>query len=1209
MPSSDKATAGHPLSDALRQILRNNDDYIFIKDPDLVYLGCSESFARMTGRASAKELVGKTDFDLFPRDIAEKYRSDDRQVLDTGTPITGVVERLPDRDGHKCWAKTQKHVVFDPQGQPIALYGISRDITHLMGLETEAALSRKYTDLVRNMPGGTGIFHVENDAFVLDFINDGWAQAHHLSGTKAQALVGGSVMPLIYGPDRSSLLDEYRRTEQQDGSVGSVTYRTYGDDGKPHWISIQFRFAYFEAPNRYYYGSYTDMDEQKKAEEKLLDSQHALRETVANSDIQFFTYFPACHRAEIYFVNNRPAEMPTEWNDFPDSFLTFTQASDADKQAYRDMIAAIDSGEDEAECLVHFAYNGIYTWEHIHIKAVRDGDGHTLRAQGYSLNVTEKKTAEQRVQEERLRLKTLEGNTFEALSFRLSGNRQPSFRSRDAGLSDAPVGDTFRAQVFRAIPSLRQTDSETLDFLLRAASRIPEEKDRQLFLSACCDSGVRRLVSEGRYSTEILYRRAVDGMVRWVSTRTEVLPDPESGDLIAFFYTQDINDKVQMEKITDRIVRRNYKSVACWDLQSDRFFFKTGEDAVFLHRDGLPYLQSVEAGAAYVLPEEKASFLAKMAPDHIRAELEKNPVYTTYTTRVQRADGLPEEPPRKIKSDLFYLDEHRDTVVFLLTDVTEIFQQDQESKEQMADALAAARQASMAKSDFLSRMSHEIRTPLNAIIGMDTIAAQAIGNPERVADCISKIGISARYLLSLINDILNMSRIESGKMLLKNETFSFRDFISGINTMIYNQTRSKGLDYECTVSSEIAESYVGDAMKLQQILINILGNAVKFTPSGKVTFHVHPLSHAGNQSVVRFTVNDTGIGIHEDFMDRLFEPFEQSDTSTTSVFGGTGLGLAITKNLVNLMGGSIHVRSIVGVGSEFTVDVPLTVDESVLLHAKPDFHFEKMHTLIVDDDLVVCEQASHILRDIGMTGEWVTTGAEAVERVKDNCAKSVFYDFILVDWKMPDMDGIETTRKIRRIVGPDVTIIIITAYDWESIEADAKAAGANLLVSKPLLKTTLVSAFQKARGVSESQHAEEPVFDFTGKRILVAEDNQINAEIAKTLLESKNFHVEVAANGQKALELYAQNPARYYDAILMDIRMPLMDGLQTTTNIRHWNKEDARTIPIIAMTANAFDEDVDKSKAVGMNAHLSKPIDSTLLFSTLYRILFESDSF
>ena len=352
MPSSDKATAGHPLSDALRQILRNNDDYIFIKDPDLVYLGCSESFARMTGRASAKELVGKTDFDLFPRDIAEKYRSDDRQVLDTGTPITCVVERLPDRDGHKCWAKTQKHVVFDPQGQPIALYGISRDITHLMGLETEAALSRKYTDLVRNMPGGTGIFHVENDAFVLDFINDGWAQAHHLSGTKAQALVGGSVMPLIYGPDRNRLLNEYHRTERQDGSVGALTYRIYGDDGKPHWISVQFRFAYFEAPNRYYYGSYTDMDEQKKAEEKLLDSQHALRETVANSDIQFFTYFPACHRAEIYFVNNRPAEMPTEWNDFPDSFLTFTQASDADKQAYRDMIAAIDGGDAHEQRLV-----------------------------------------------------------------------------------------------------------------------------------------------------------------------------------------------------------------------------------------------------------------------------------------------------------------------------------------------------------------------------------------------------------------------------------------------------------------------------------------------------------------------------------------------------------------------------------------------------------------------------------------------------------------------------------------------------------------------------------------------------------------------------------------------------------------------------------------------------------------------------------------
>jgi two-component system sensor histidine kinase/response regulator len=421
--------------------------------------------------------------------------------------------------------------------------------------------------------------------------------------------------------------------------------------------------------------------------------------------------------------------------------------------------------------------------------------------------------------------------------------------------------------------------------------------------------------------------------------------------------------------------------------------------------------------------------------------------------------------------------------------------------------------------------------------------------------------------------------------------------------MIYNQTKSKGLDYECTVSSEISEAYVGDVMKLQQVLLNILGNAVKFTKTGKITLDIRPVSGKGNHSVVRFVVNDTGIGIREDHLEKIFSPFEQEDTTTTTVFGGTGLGLAITKNLVNLMGGSIGVRSIVGIGSEFTVDVPLTIDESVFVQPASDLHFDKMSALVVDDDLIVCEQTERILRDIGMTGEWVTSGAEAVSRVRANHEKSVYYNYILIDWKMPDMDGLETTRAIRRIVGPDVTIIIISAYDWESIELEAKAAGANLLISKPLLKNSLISAFQRTRGQEEPKARENRTFDFTGRRVLVAEDNQINSEIAKTLLEEKNFTVETTVNGLKAMELFLKNPAGYYDAILMDIRMPLMDGLQAAVNIRHCDKPDAKTVPIIAMTANAFDEDVERSRAAGMNAHLSKPIDPEYMYVVLDHVI------
>ena len=538
--------------------------------------------------------------------------------------------------------------------------------------------------------------------------------------------------------------------------------------------------------------------------------------------------------------------------------------------------------------------------------------------------------------------------------------------------------------------------------------------------------------------------------------------------------------------------------------------------------------------------------------------------------------------------------------MFTISDVTDSFQHEQENEEKLRLALAAAQQASTAKSSFLSRMSHEIRTPMNAIIGMDALAAQSLGNDEQVSDCISKIGISARYLLSLINDILDMSRIESGKMLLKNERFLFADFIASINTLIYNQAVHKGLDYECLVSPKLEDSYVGDAMKLQQVLINVLGNAVKFTQQGKVSLDVHPIAKNGKVTRVRFVVSDTGCGIKSDFLNKLFEPFEQGDESGTTPFGGTGLGLAISKSLVDIMGGTIVVRSIVDVGSEFTITVPLQADPQVVAPLSVQkYNFTNLQALVVDDDLIICEQAVSVMKEIGLCCEWVTSGREAISKVKQKFAQDKYYQYILIDWKMPEMDGIETTRQIRKIVGPDVTIIIISAYDWEAIAADAKAAGANMLITKPLFKANLLSALQKARGLREEKNLPEQQYDFVGKRILLAEDNAINAEIAKRLLEHEHLTVELAANGLKAMEMFVNNPAGYYDAILMDVRMPLMDGLQATTNIRHWNREDAKTIPIIAMTANAFDEDVEKSLAAGMNAHLSKPVEPQLLYQTL----------
>lgn len=558
-----------------------------------------------------------------------------------------------------------------------------------------------------------------------------------------------------------------------------------------------------------------------------------------------------------------------------------------------------------------------------------------------------------------------------------------------------------------------------------------------------------------------------------------------------------------------------------------------------------------------------------------------------------------------------YLDETNGQVIMMRSDVTDLLEQQKQQQTMLEAALLAAEQANSAKSDFLSRMSHEIRTPMNAIIGMSTIAVQAIGDDAQVEDCIAKIGISSRFLLSLINDILDMSRIESGKMLLKNEKIPFEEFLNGINSICYTQAAAKDIDYENIADSNIEDYYIGDAMKLQQILINILSNAIKFTPQhGKVSLRVHQIKKDKDHATVRFIVNDTGCGISEDFIPHLFEPFAQEHSGTTSMYGGTGLGLAISKNLVDMMDGYINVRSIVGIGTEFTVDVKLgiTKESQKRYLNKTHFNFKQLKVLVVDDDVTVCEHAVIILKEMGVTSEWVDSGRKAIDKVKQKWENKKYYDFVLVDWKMPEMDGIETTRQIRKIVGPDVTIIIMTAYDWASIEHEAKLAGVNLLMSKPMFKSSLISAFEKALGKQAKDTTQlKDDFEFGGNRILLAEDHPLNIEVAKRLLECKGFVVELAENGLRALEMFTTSPDGFYDAILMDIRMPQMDGLQAANAIRHLTKKTAKTVPIIAMTANAFEEDIQKSKAAGMNAHLAKPIEPRQMYQTLFDFIYGDD--
>ncbi|MEG2419068.1 MAG: response regulator, partial [Eubacterium sp.] len=713
--------------------------------------------------------------------------------------------------------------------------------------------------------------------------------------------------------------------------------------------------------------------------------------------------------------------------------------------------------------------------------------------------------------------------------------------------------------------------------------------------------------AQGEKIDTLEYRRRLqDGSVIWVNTTVKTYQNPETGDVMSFMYTYDINEDKIKAGIINSVTALEYDYIAYIDLNRNQLRLYLGNDDIVLmpNQNSDNYIETMKRiNGEAIVPEEVEGAISDMMPETMKEKLKTQRSVTAVYNVYDNNKNI-----RQKRIQYAYLDEMNEQVVMTRTDVTDLLAYQKQQQMTVEAALLAAEQANRAKSDFLSRMSHEIRTPMNAIIGMATIAEQSMGDDAQVADCIGKIGISSHFLLSLINDILDMSRIESGKMLLKNEKIPFEEFLKGINSICYTQAKAKNIDYENITDPNLEDYYIGDAMKLQQIVINILSNAIKFTPSGgRVTMNVRQTQKDKRHATLRFIINDTGCGISEDFIPKLFDPFAQADSGTTTMYGGTGLGLAICKNLVDMMDGHIDVRSIVGVGTEFTVDVRLemTAESKIRYLSKPHYNFTQLKTLVVDDDVTVCEHAMITLKEIGVTAEWVDSGRKAIDKVQEKWKKKKYYDLILLDWKMPEMDGIETARHIRKIVGSEVTIIIMTSYDWANIEHEAKSSGVNLLMSKPMFKSTLISAFEKALG-----HEEEEVigrhddFEFNGKRILLAEDHPMNVEVAKRLLERKGFIIEHAENGLRALEMFTTSSPDYYDAILMDIRMPDMDGLQATYSIRHWRRTDAKTIPIIAMTANAFEDDVKKSKAAGMNAHLAKPIEPKQLYQTLYDFIY-----
>ena len=834
---------------------------------------------------------------------------------------------------------------------------------------------------------------------------------------------------------------------------------------------------------------------------------------------------------------------------------------------------------------------GKWIWVNVHYAFVEEGG--TVYAYCDYFDVTKIKESELRArrlyENIRTELENFSNESLVSLRLNLTKDIVEECRGKeifDVDISGMKISDNF---------------AKRLEFL-------PLERDRKKFAEKFCKENFLKCYASGEnVLSEIFFSERPNGRKCFVECRVTLSREPVSGDIIAFTSERDYNAEKVNEVILHKALVEQYDMITY--IVDGNYGVVIGDTEHIQHGSIFPkerhgsyekYLEEQVKPALTGTDADRRKYFAALTLDRVRNSLQiREPYEVNIACHI---DG-----EICYKRFVFYLvDKDADFYILLKSDTTKLQRTQLMRNAQLRAALETANQANIAKTAFLSNMSHEIRTPMNAIIGLDSIALNEPDLSERTRDHLEKIGASARHLLSLINDVLDMSRIESGKMILKNEEFSFGDMLEQINTMVSGQCAEKILNYDCKILGKVDEYYIGDSMKLKQVLINILSNAIKFTPQhGKITFTVEKTQEFDRQATLRFVIKDTGIGMDAEFLPKIFDVFSQEDSSSMNAYGGTGLGMPITKSLVEMMNGQISVKSEKNVGSEFTVSVTLrTSDKGGVASKFVGISAQDLKVLVIDDDPIACEHARIILEEVGTSADIAFTGSEAVDMVKLRAMRNEPYNLIFVDWKMPGQNGIEITREIRKISGNNSAIIFLTAYNWEEVEAEATAAGVDRFLSKPLFATHVMDEFIKAmKQKNISVKEEKKLADLKDKKILLAEDMPVNAEIMKEILKMREMEVEHAENGKLVVEMFEKSPLNYYDAVLMDVRMPVMDGLEATRAIRNLDRADAKTIPIIAMTANAFDEDVQRSLQAGMNAHLSKPVEPEHMYKTLQEFI------
>ena len=704
-------------------------------------------------------------------------------------------------------------------------------------------------------------------------------------------------------------------------------------------------------------------------------------------------------------------------------------------------------------------------------------------------------------------------------------------------------------------------------------------------------------------------RIVLDGEERWVSN--VVMRGEIEDSEYAMIFLRDIteskaetarrmqmaSDNASMDLLIKSMVRLLDRFVVC-DLENDRYRFYNLQGEMIYAPTGAYHDFVEQVVARYKTLEPLAAMDALFSPENIRKNLQgENDIYKFEYCSI-------DENTYKIASFIPLEWDGTKLVKALLAsmDVSQEKKAEIESHKALKDAYRAAENASRAKTEFLSNMSHDIRTPMNAIIGLTAIAGANIESQDRVVECLGKITKSSRHLLGLINEVLDMARIESGRISLAEEDFSLPELVDNLLTLTKPAIDEHHHQLEVHIEHIEHEAVCGDSLRIQQVFVNLMSNAVKYTPDGgNITLTIKEKPNGFSKlGCYEFSIEDNGIGMTPEFQKIMFEPFSRADDHRTTKVQGTGLGMAIARNIVNLMNGDIQVESAPNKGTKITVTVYLKLQEN---EKEQEKELLDLPVLVVDDDKTCCESTVATLQEIGIAGEWVLTGKEAVERCYARHETNSDYFAVILDWKMPEMDGIATARKIRERVGEDVTIIILTSFDFSEIEEEARAAGVNAFMAKPLFRSRLTATLRQLTSEKKEENARNYLEDFAkenyaGKRILLAEDNELNREIATEIIGMTGVTIDIAENGKIAVEKVMEAPEKWYDLIFMDIQMPIMNGYEATAAIRALAGSRGK-VPIIAMTANAFAEDVQLAKNTGMNEHIAKPLDLNKLNDVL----------